>query len=78
MSGRQSQLGLAGLGLELAAAVAGGVLVGFWIDRHFGSAPWGVVVGGLVGIVGGLTNFVRQARRAMGESFPPSDEDGRR
>ena len=59
------QLGLAGLGMELAAAVIGGTLLGLWIDRSYGSAPWAAVIGGLVGIVGGLYNFVRQANRAM-------------
>lgn len=61
------RVGLAGIGLELAAAVAGGALLGLWIDRHYGSAPWGAVIGGLVGIVGGLYNFVRQARKAVEE-----------
>lgn len=67
MKRRGPQLGLAGLGLELAAAVVGGTLLGLWIDRHLDSAPWAAVIGGLVGIVGGLYNFVRQASQAMRE-----------
>ncbi len=57
-------MGLAGLGLELAAAVLGATLLGYWIDRQLESEPWGVVIGALVGIVGGLYNFIRQASRA--------------
>ena len=77
MKRRGPQLGLAGLGLELAAAVVGGTLVGLWIDRHYDSAPWAAAVGGLVGIVGGLYNFVRQANRAMREDSA-AGEDGER
>lgn len=58
------KMGLAGLGMELAAAVVGLALLGYWIDRRFGSEPWGVLIGALVGIVGGLLNFVRQAESA--------------
>ncbi|MDH3744726.1 MAG: AtpZ/AtpI family protein [Acidobacteriota bacterium] len=57
-------MSLAGLGMELTAAVIGATLLGFWIDRRLESEPWGVVIGALVGIVGGLYNFVRQASRA--------------
>lgn len=54
-------LELATAGVELAAAVAGGCLVGFWIDRHFGSGPWGLIIGASLGIIGGLYNMVRKA-----------------
>lgn len=63
-------MGLAGLGMELAAAVIGATLLGFWIDRRFATEPWGVVIGALVGIVGGLYNFVHQASRAAQSTQP--------
>ena len=65
---------LAGLGIELAAAVVGLTLLGIWIDRRFESAPWGVVIGASIGLVGGFYNFVRAAIRAAGESA----RDGKR
>ena len=71
------QVGLAGLGMELTAAVAGGVLLGLWIDRNYDTAPWAVVIGGLVGIVGGLVNFVRQATKAMNEATGEGDGPSR-
>lgn len=52
---------LATTGVELAAAVAGGCLLGYWIDRHFGSEPWGLIIGASLGIIGGLYNMVRKA-----------------
>ena len=64
-----------GVGLELAGAVAGCALVGYWVDRHFGTYPWGLVVGVVLGIVGGLYNFVREALQATREA-QREDRDG--
>lgn len=55
---------LSGLGIELAAAVAGFALLGYWWDRHFGTAPWGLVTASVLGIIGGLFNVVRQTLAA--------------
>lgn len=49
----------AGVGLELAAAVAGLTLLGYWIDTKLGSEPWGLLIGVFVGIVGGTYNLLR-------------------
>lgn len=60
--------GLAGLGLELAAAVAGFSLMGYWIDHKFETEPWGIIICASIGIVGGLLNFVRAANEAVRRS----------
>lgn len=52
---------LAAAGTELAGAVAGGSLLGYWIDRQLETSPWGLLIGASVGIVGGLYNLVRKA-----------------
>ena len=57
-----------GVGLELAGAVAGFALLGYWVDRHYGTQPWGLVTGFVLGIVGGLYNFVREALQATREA----------
>jgi len=64
----------AGIGLELAGAVAGFALVGYWIDRHFGSAPWALLIGLVLGLVGGLYNLVKEALAASREARS-EDED---
>ena len=43
--GRPSWTRLAGMGMELGAAVAGLTLFGAWIDRHWGTAPKGLLTG---------------------------------
>jgi F0F1-type ATP synthase assembly protein I len=67
----------AGLGVELAAAIGGLALVGHWVDRHFGWAPWGLLTGSLIGLVGGMYNLVRTALAASRSGSPPGDRDGR-
>ncbi len=59
----------AGLGLTFAATIAvlGGL--GWWLDGKFGTLPWLLVTGVLVGAVGG---FVRIVKAVPGnQSFTP-------
>lgn len=54
----------AGAGLELVGVVAVLAALGYAFDRWQGTTPWGVLVGSLVAIVGGLYKLVRDAVRA--------------
>ena len=54
-----------GAGLELAGAVAGLTLVGYWIDGKFDTSPWGLIVGLVIGLVGGLYNLVKASLAAV-------------
>ena len=60
----QAWLRLAGLGFELAASIAGGALLGWWLDRRLGSAPKALITLTVVGVVGGLWNLIRTALAA--------------
>jgi F0F1-type ATP synthase assembly protein I len=74
---RSPRYRLGGLGVDLAAAVAGLALVGYWIDRHYGTAPKGLIIGALLGLVGGMYNFLRIAFAATREAEKDkSDRDG--
>jgi F0F1-type ATP synthase assembly protein I len=53
------------MGLEFAGAVAGFTLIGYWVDRHYATGPWGVVVGAALGLTGGLYNLVKESLRAV-------------
>ena len=57
-----------GVGLELAGATAGLAFVGYWIDRRFGTQPWGILGGVVIGLVGGLYNLVRESLQAVREA----------
>jgi ATP synthase protein I len=65
----RSSMRLAGLGVELAAGLGAAVLLGYWIDRRFGTSPWGLLTCAAIGIVGGLYNVIRQA--VQESSSPP-------
>jgi F0F1-type ATP synthase assembly protein I len=83
-------LQLSGIGFEVAAVVGGGALVGYWFDRHFKSAPWGLLVGCTLGLVSGLYRLIRGTMLSRVETASPpyrpgakdresptaSDEDG--
>jgi F0F1-type ATP synthase assembly protein I len=58
----------AGVGVEFAGAVAGFTLLGYWIDRRFGTGPWGLTICVVLGLVGGLYNLVRESLQALRES----------
>jgi ATP synthase protein I len=72
---------LSGLGIELAGAVVGFTLMGYWWDHHFGTNPWGVLIGIALGLIGGMYNLVRKsllATREAGSSPKTTNEDGPR
>jgi F0F1-type ATP synthase assembly protein I len=46
-------------GIEMVAPIA----LGAYLDRQFGWAPWGVVVGAVLGLAGGLTHMLWMIKR---------------
>ena len=47
------------VGFQLATSVVGGLLLGGWLDKKWGTSPWLTVVGLLMGSVGGFYNLIR-------------------
>lgn len=47
------------VGFQLAATVVGGLLLGQWLDRKWGTLPWLTLAGMVVGMVGGFYNLIR-------------------
>jgi ATP synthase protein I len=48
-------------GLEVAVGIALGWLVGSFVDRKLGSAPWGLLIGILVGCAAGMYLLIKEA-----------------
>jgi F0F1-type ATP synthase assembly protein I len=65
-----------GVGLELAGAMAGLAFIGYWIDGRFGTQPWGILGGVVIGLVGGLYNLVRESLAAAREAKVEDDQAG--
>ncbi len=47
-------------GFELLGAVVGMGLFGYWIGGYWEKSTLGLAIGGVLGIVGGMYNLVRQ------------------
>ncbi|HEY0515300.1 MAG TPA: AtpZ/AtpI family protein [Thermoanaerobaculia bacterium] len=78
---RKSSSRLSGLGFEFVGAVVGLTLAGYWWDGHFGTGPWGILIGLFLGLVGGTYNLIRQsmlASRASGREIKKTNGDGPR
>jgi ATP synthase protein I len=59
-SGDEASWGrFAGIGLEIAVGVGLGALIGYWIDKRAGSSPWGLVVGAMLGLAGGMYLMIK-------------------
>ncbi len=59
---------LAGMGFQFGASLAVCTLVGWWVDHHWNTKPWGMLIGVFIGLIGGGYNFIRDALEAIRES----------
>jgi F0F1-type ATP synthase assembly protein I len=57
-----------GLGFQLVAAIVVFGALGFWLDGRFGTKPWLMVVGLILGAVGGMIGFIRTALKSGKEN----------
>ena len=60
----QSLIGTAfKLSTELVSAVAVGTIIGFLLDKTFGTKPWLILIFFFVGVVAGIINVIRSAKK---------------
>jgi len=50
------------LSTELVSAVAVGTIIGFLLDKTFGTKPWLILIFFFVGVVAGITNVIKSAK----------------
>ena len=48
---------------ELVSAVAVGTIIGFILDNWFGTKPWLILIFFFVGVIAGIMNVVKSAKR---------------
>ena len=59
-----SKLGIAfKMSTEMVAAVVVGTIIGFILDNWFGTKPWLILIFFFVGVVAGILNVIRSAKR---------------
>ena len=51
------------LSTELISAVAVGTIIGFILDKTFGTKPWLILIFFFVGVFGGITNVIKSAKK---------------
>ena len=51
------------LGTELVAAVGVGTIIGFILDNWFDTKPWLIIIFFFVGVVAGILNVIRSAKK---------------
>jgi len=49
------------MGLELALSVLVGFFLGRWLDEQWGTAPWLLIAGLVLGTAAGFIHFFREA-----------------
>ena len=49
------------IGMQLAIAVVAFFFLGKWLDGKFGTSPWLMITGAVLGAVGGMISFLRTA-----------------
>jgi F0F1-type ATP synthase assembly protein I len=64
----------AGMGFELTAVVLGFAAIGYWVDRSFETFPRGTAIGAVLGIIGGMYNFLREALQLTREQVSKTPE----
>ena len=51
------------LSTELVSAVAVGTIIGFILDKTFGTKPWLILIFFFVGAIAGIVNVIRSAKK---------------
>ena len=51
------------LSTELVSAVAVGTIIGFILDKTFGTKPWLIIIFFFVGVITGIVNVIRAAKK---------------
>ena len=50
------------LSTELVSAVVVGTIIGFILDKTFGTKPWLIIIFFFVGVIAGIMNVVKSAK----------------
>ena len=60
---RPSSIGIAfKMSTELVSAVVVGTIIGFILDKTFGTKPWLILIFFFVGVIAGITNVIKSAK----------------
>jgi F0F1-type ATP synthase assembly protein I len=62
----------------ISAEFAVPAVIGYWLDQKWGTEPWLVSVGAVLGFFVGMRHLLQMAARASKKPRPPSSATGTR
>jgi ATP synthase protein I len=57
------------LGLTMVGSILLGLVLGLWIDAHFGTSPWATLILSLLGVGAGAFGVYRLVARSIEEAM---------
>jgi F0F1-type ATP synthase assembly protein I len=66
------------LGVTMAVSIVLCLLLGLWIDSHFGTRPWATLALSLIGILAGSVAVYRMVSEAIDAAADPRQTDAGR
>jgi F0F1-type ATP synthase assembly protein I len=62
-TGEKSPWSYAGLGFQFVGTTLVFAFIGYYLDKHYGWSPWGVIACTMIGLIGGFYLMVKEAFR---------------
>ena len=62
------------IGIEMAASVAVGAFIGYWLDGYFGTEPWLMIFWLICGVAAGFRSLFRMTKNLQKEKFGDETE----
>ncbi len=62
------------IGIEMAAAVAVGAFIGYWLDEKLGTEPWMFMFWVICGVIAGFRSLYRMSKKIMQEKADNEDK----
>jgi F0F1-type ATP synthase assembly protein I len=53
----------AGIVFEFTGTIAAGAFLGWWVDRHFATTPWGMIGSTVLATIGGFVRLLQVLRQ---------------
>ena len=66
---------ISAVGLEMGLAVGIGAMFGSFVDKHFGTKPWGMMIGFLFGLAAAVMALIRTVQKVQKMDEEQSSEN---
>lgn len=66
------------MGLHLVSGVVVGLVMGYYLDKYFGTRPWLMLVFLIFGIIAGYRNMFREMKRIQRKEAEAATEDAQK